>query len=471
LPHVRSRCSFRHQLEPQGSDGSGKWRAKEHRLRGDSQQSLVESSSISPPSRDRIFFPGLNLVRAYAALSVVAWHQKQFQILYHIPIADRFLETLSRIFLRGDDAVMLFFVLSGFLITYLLLAEHRRTGTIAVRKFYVRRILRIWPLYYLLVVLGFLVLPLCVGWKHYPFNYHESSFIPRLICYLLLIPNVAYTLWPGATAFGAIPIAHLWSIGVEEQFYLLWPALLKGLMRWILWLIFAVIAIKAALYWCEAYYQHATHNWRRGAYPEKLRHFFEFLSLLRLDCMAIGGLAAYIAFHVRGVARRIIYHPATALLVLAGFGYVVISEFRPAGLSGPYVGMLVVALYAAVILCAAGNPGLSPKWIPWPLDFLGRISYGIYMYHVPVLFCLVVTLQKNHATWHTGMTIKKINHRLKYFAPAVASGWRNVALFSLVVAITIAVATISFYGFETPFLRLKRRYTVVPSGSPDVAHV
>jgi peptidoglycan/LPS O-acetylase OafA/YrhL len=323
-------------------------------------------------------------------------------------------------------------------------------------------------LYYLLVVLGFLVLPLCVGWKHYPFNYHESSFIPRLICYLLLIPNVAYTLWPGTTVFGAIPIAHLWSIGVEEQFYLLWPALLKGLARWTLWVILAVIAIKVALHYGEAHYRQATFNWRRGSAPEKLHHFFEIIDLLRLDCMAIGGLGAYIAFHIRGVAKQIVYHPVTALLVLVAFGYVVGSEYRAAN---PYVEMLVVGLYAVVILCAAGNPGLSPKWIPWPLDFLGRISYGIYMYHVPVLFCLVVTLRKHHATWHTGMTIKKINHHLKYFIPAVASIWRNAALFSLVVAITIAVATISFYGFEKPFLRLKRRYTVVPSGSPDVAHV
>ena len=431
---------------------------------GDSQEGVVAHSSITPtPSRDRIFFPGLNLVRAYAALAVIVWHEHQFHVLYHIPIADQFFGFLYHIFIRGDDAVMLFFVLSGFLITYLLLAEHRRTGTIAVGKFYVRRILRIWPLYYLLVLLGFLMIPLCVEWKHYRFNYHDANFVSRLICYVLLAPNVAYALWPDA-----IPIAHLWSIGVEEQFYLLWPALMKGMARWTLWVILGVIGIKVGLYLAEAYYREATFNWRRGVWTPALHRFFLINANLRLDCMAIGGLAAYIAFHVRGTARRIIYHPVTALLALGAFGYLAYTGFRAIT---PYGGLGIVGLYAAMILCAAGNPGLSPKWIPKPLDFLGRISYGLYMYHVPVIFCLVVVLQKNQITWHTGDTITQGKRHLIYTAPAVASIWRNIALFSLVVSLTIAVATISFYGFEKRFLRLKRRYTVVPSGSPDVAHV
>jgi peptidoglycan/LPS O-acetylase OafA/YrhL len=429
-----------------------------------SQQNQAQHIHPKPPeARPRIFFPGLNLVRAYAALAVIVWHEHQFHVLYHIPIADRFFAFLDHIFIRGDDGVILFFVLSGFLITYLLLAEHQRTGTIAVGKFYVRRILRIWPLYYLLVLLGFLIIPLCLEWKHYRFSYHDESFGPILISYLLLVPNVAFALWTPA-----IPIAHLWSIGVEEQFYLIWPALMKGLARWALLLILAVIGIKVALMAAEIHYREATFNWRRGVWTPAIHRFFLINNNLRLDCMAMGGLAAYIGFHARGAFRQFIYHPLMALLSLGIFGWIAYHGYRPIN---PYGGIGIVALYAAVILCAAGNPGLSPKWIPRSLDYLGRISYGIYMYHVPVIFCLVVTLQKNHVTWHTGDTITQGKRGLIYKLPAEASVWRNLALLAIVLSLTIAVATISFYGFEKRFLRAKRRFTVVPSGSPDVAHV
>src|SRR5438270_445539 len=182
----------------------------------------------SSATGERIFFPGLNFVRAYAALGVVVWHMRQLMMLFRVPISEPFYDALSRVFPRGDDGVMLFFVLSGFLITYLLMAEQRRTGTVAVAKFYVRRVLRIWPLYFLLVLLGFAILPLVIGWEHYPYLGKDENFFGRLALYLVLMPNVAYALWPGG-----VPIGHLWSIGVEEQFYLLWPALMKWCRRYL----------------------------------------------------------------------------------------------------------------------------------------------------------------------------------------------------------------------------------------------
>jgi peptidoglycan/LPS O-acetylase OafA/YrhL len=468
---------------------------------------------------ERIFFPGLNVVRAYAALAVLVYHMRQLMMLFHVPIDENFYNGLYRVFPRGEDGVMLFFVLSGFLITYLLLAEQGRTGTVHVAKFYVRRILRIWPLYYLLVLIGFWFLSQSVKSAKVPFLLRDDLFLPRLAFYLALMPNVAYALWPGG-----LPIGHLWSIGVEEQFYLVWPLLMKWCGRYVLWVCLGVIAIKAGLYYAEAKLVPAAHRTRtvavqphasarraaraaatpppptpapaaksttsgarrraaRNPAPAPvpapsnqraatLRSVFAIIRLLRLDCMAVGGLAAYVAFHLarRGKGRfaRWLYHPITALLSLAPVVYIVATMWRP---YTPYGGIGHAAIYALAILCAGANPNL-PRWLLLaltPIDYLGRISYGIYMYHVPVMFCLLRYLAKHRITWHTGWTYLPSKHGVKIIAPKIASTDRNVALLLLVTAIVIAVATISFYAFERPFLRAKRRYTVIRSGSPEQA--
>lgn len=428
-------------------------------------QALTAARTEPRAAGDRIFFPGLNVVRAYAALGVLVWHMRQLMMLFRVPISEPFYDVLYRIFPRGEDGVMLFFVLSGFLITYLLMAEQRRTGTINVSKFYVRRVLRIWPLYYLLVLVGFGFLAQKVGSAPQPFLLRDDQFLPRLASYLVMMPNVVAALWPGA-----IPIGHLWSIGVEEQFYLMWPALMKWFSRRALWVILGVIAVKVGLYYAESVLAVQTHNWRRGEWAPALRNAFLIIRLLRLDCMAVGGLGAYVAFHLarRGEGRlaRWLYHPVTALLSLVPVVYIVATMWRP---YTPYGGIGHAAIYALAILCAGANPNL-PRWLlaaMTPIDYLGRISYGVYMYHVPVMFYLLRYLAKHRVTWHTGWEYIQLKRGVKIVAPDVASTGRNVALLLVVAATTIAVATISFYAFERPFLRAKRRYTIVRSGSPE----
>lgn len=429
---------------------------------------LQDSSTAAPTSgdRDRIFFPALNAIRAYAAISVVIWHMYQLMIYYHVPIAEPLHDALSHAFLRGEDAVMLFFVLSGFLITYLLLAEQRRTGTISVAKFYVRRILRIWPLYYLLILLGFLVIPLCVGWKNYTFLPVDGKFLPRLGLFLLMLPNLSEAIWPGA-----IPIAHLWSIGVEEQFYLIWPALMKCFARYTLLVILAVIGLKLYSFYLDDSLTMSTRHWRRGDWAPELKILFDFLRLLRLDAMAVGGLAAYLAMHATRLPdfNRYLYHPLTAFAALALMIWSIVTMYQPVR---QYFGVLHAGIYAFFILCVGANPRL-PRWLLLaPVDYLGRISYGIYMYHVAVMFCLLRYLQRHEATWHTGFTyLPRAHHSPTIIAPAQPSPLRNLALLLVILALTTAVASASFYFFERPFLKLKRRYTIVKSGSPESAAV
>ena len=171
------------------------------------------------PETAGVYFPGLNGLRFFAAMAVAFSHvelMKQyhgFPSAYQKPAVDEL----------GRLSVTFFFVLSGFLITYLLLVEKRVARRVSIQRFYLRRILRIWPLYYLLVLLSFFVLPHFATFTvpHYTAAIGENISI-TLPLFLIFLPQLALSL------YDPVPFAEpAWSIGVEEQFYLLWPWMVK----------------------------------------------------------------------------------------------------------------------------------------------------------------------------------------------------------------------------------------------------
>ena len=171
-------------------------------------------------STDKVYFPNLNGLRFIAALLVIIHHVEQIKYIYNLPndFSSSFIQII------GELGVVLFFVLSGFLITYLLLEEEKRTGTIAVKNFYLRRILRIWPLYFFIVFLALAVLPnipFFVLPDYEPARVYQDL-SAKILLYVFFLPNLVTPL------LGVVPYASLtWSIGTEEQFYLVWPPLLK----------------------------------------------------------------------------------------------------------------------------------------------------------------------------------------------------------------------------------------------------
>ena len=202
---------------------------------------------MSSPGTPNIYFPNLNGVRFVAAMAVVIHHVVQFQQFFDPSFEIRGAASID---LMGPLGVVLFFVLSGFLITYLLLTEQATTGRIAVKEFYIRRVLRIWPLYYLIVLLGLVILPR-IDFLAVPVLTDNISrhYALRVFLYVAFLPNVASALSP-------IPFAsQAWSVGVEEQFYLIWPNLLRWVRRPIpalLGVIVAYLAIRAPLEWVAA---------------------------------------------------------------------------------------------------------------------------------------------------------------------------------------------------------------------------
>jgi peptidoglycan/LPS O-acetylase OafA/YrhL len=369
--------------------------------------------------RDAIYFPGLNGLRFIAAFSVVLSHVEQVKGWFLLPPSAF---SLDWAIFTGNEAVTLFFALSGFLITYLLLAEQQQTGSIHVRRFYLRRMLRIWPLYYLLVFIGFALLPLLpLGNFQGP---NSPPTLDALVGHLLFVPNAL-------VYFGiyVIGLPHLWTIGVEEQFYLMWPWLMKWFARNLPRLLVGMIVLKVGMM--------AVHAVTSG--DPRLPFWFQqtvgFLTRFRIENMAVGGIGAYLLF-TNHPALRIIRHS----LVEKAIGIAVIANvvFLPV-IETPLAALAMSALYTALILNVIRYPR---SWLEHPLlNRLGQMSYGIYMYHLTVIHILIIL-----------MTNMPFENGLGF----------DIGLFGMASVLTIATAAASYKWFEQPFLRLKQRAASTP---------
>lgn len=314
----------------------------------------------------------------------------------------------------GAYGLCIFFLLSAYLISELLLREKEKTGTIHLKAFYVRRILRIWPLYYLGVAMGLLISYL------QPDSYGLSG---AQMAYLIF-----FLAWLGGTFHGN-PVGPLWSISVEELFYLLWPTIAKLRAQGSL-TIASLLIVPFSL--CAAAIHYDWYN--------PLGHFLFFAS----------GTLLAIVFHRRDWQLSLL---PRLLLFVAGLGawlIVACNRFNP--VSVPKLAVFQYSLMdigcIAIFLALYRVPS---RWLPkWTL-YLGQISYGLYVFH---FFCLTYTTR---ALLHAGIDLVR---------------WRNTALI-MVIAFSLAVicASLSYRFFEKPFLRLKERFTFVQSRSADLPKV
>jgi peptidoglycan/LPS O-acetylase OafA/YrhL len=156
---------------------------------------------------EKVYFPGLNGLRFIAASLVIIFHLEYKKVCFSLPnfFGYKFMSVI------GDLGVSLFFVLSGFLITYLLLKEKHQGGTVAIKKFYIRRILRILPLYYFIILLGFFILPnFDVFYIPLKSELLDYSNLLQIGLFVFFMANI------GCILYGNLPyIDQTWSIGVH----------------------------------------------------------------------------------------------------------------------------------------------------------------------------------------------------------------------------------------------------------------
>ena len=369
----------------------------------------------------KVYFPGLNALRFFAAFLVLASHvellksRHGFENYYY---TQTFLEL-------GGSAVTFFFVLSGFLITYLLFTEKDLTGKISLGQFYLRRILRIWPLYYTVVLAGFFIIP------HIPYLQNPISgelfvdFYPKLLLFMLLMPNVSYVLFSGTPY-----ISPAWSIGVEEQFYLAWPWLLshtKKPLRLFLMLISGIYILKIGLTILQKISDGKTH--------EITQALLDIMYFTRFECMIIGSICAYILHRKKDQLLRILFNKYLQI-----FSYLTIIIFLATGLKIPAFNHIIYSiLFGIIILNVSVNPHSVLKLENKVLNYLGQISFGLYMYHE-----LVIGLSIRF--------LKNLSLNFNKIGP-------NFILYSFALLLTIGVASLSYYFLEKPFLKLKTRFS------------
>ena len=373
----------------------------------------------SPPPR--YYRPELDVLRFIAFMFVFFTHRNDLSPID--PAAHPWLYNLTLI---GVYGVPIFFMLSAYLITELLLRERERTGRIHVRAFYMRRILRIWPLYFL-IFYGLVLLNL-----YLPGTGADS---PLKWAAFSLFAGNWYITFNGWIEY---PVNPMWSLSVEEQFYIAIPFLAMLGRRPLIWINLALIALS---YCVIAYYaRHITPGFS-GQWTN---------SFVQFQFIAAGMLAALL---LRGrvpdwpLTMRIGGLVAAVALWLIAFTMFGIKADDPRSTVGQcFVGWPLVLAGAGLFLVSLlGTPN---RFLPRPFIYLGRISYGLYLIHIFFFYMVFVV-------WRPWLT--------QVMEGAGIGPWRDTIAPILAFALTVSLASLSYHWFELPFLRLKRKFSFVPA--------
>jgi peptidoglycan/LPS O-acetylase OafA/YrhL len=367
-----------------------------------------------PAPQAHFYRPELDVLRFIAFFSVFIAHLENAPVPADAsPLKAGLLHLYAVVVASGAFGMCIFFLLSAYLITELLIRERAATGSIHLRAFYTRRILRIWPLYFGVVFAGYfigLVLP------HYALS---GAWVAAFVF-------LAANWYTGRVGYAPSTVGVLWSISLEEQFYLLWPSIAKfgGLRALTIGSLLTIpLGYGVLFYLCRAGQPMQPTLWTNsfvqfsffglGALLALVLHRTQFsIPLWTRPVLLIAGILLWLSanqyFHVNGD-----FFEPRQKLVTCGFAVMTAG---------------CVAIFLSLF-------GIARGVLPSPLIYLGKISYGLYVFHVP---CREV------AQWLVG-------------------GVRHALLLQplLEMALTIGVATLSYRYFEMPFLRLKKRFEFV----------
>lgn len=365
------------------------------------------------------------MLRFFAFLAVFLQHAFQKTPAKYFPATHPTWigRTVRVLAFSGAYGVDLFFVISAFLITQILLREHDATGAVHIRRFYLRRILRIWPLYFAYIA-TLVIAGIASPQVRMPTNW--------LILFALLSGNVAYALWGWAPQFLTW---HLWSIAVEEQFYLVWPLVVRGRgsrsLAAVALAMLAISTIARAVCWIT----------------RAPSSFIWTNTLTRLDPLAVGILLGIWMmgkrFHLRAIARvaLLVGGVATILTVSATCDHL----RTPASALTSFFGYPAASLGCVMIVIAILGVELNAtSRVNRAAIYLGKISYGLYMWHLLAL----------------ELAIKALARPIPF-----AGEWIESSTFATLCALglTIAIAAVSYRLLERPFLDLKSRFALIPS--------
>lgn len=339
------------------------------------------------------YFPNLNGLRFIAAFIVMLYHFFDYQ------------------FFNGPRAVILFFVLSGFLISYFLFEEKEKNSVVNIKSFYLRRTLRIWPLYFFVLMIASVIY---LNSGNSFFEYLET-----IVYYILFLPNFAFVIHH-TLQYASI----LWSIGSEEQFYLIWPWIFKQEME-------QILKGFVLIYIIFLFTPHLVDfiNIRYFEVNNNLMYTSRFIQSMNFGSMAVGGILAYIGKFKKEYLKYFynkIVQIVTFVIIVVLFGF----EF-----GNIWVDQLYSLLFGVLIINSALNPKVIVSFENKIFNYLGKISFGLYMYHLLAF----------------GMVKYILNLAGIYFF------FPKVVVFVLGFILTVIFSSLSYFYFEKRFLSIKNK--------------
>lgn len=388
-----------------------------------------------------VSFPNLDGLRFIAFFLVFLAHGFQ-------EIESRFDEgsiLRKALFDLGGVGVSFFFVLSGFLISFLILAEIENRGKVNVGAFYVRRTLRIWPLYYAVLGYAFVITPLLVTFNNWLKSDGIGGTSEKII--LLLTGLIAYQgagewVWY-ATFLSNFEVMRLlqinsgsmltditWSIAIEEQFYLSWPLWFRFVSKKFYLYIFLFIILGSAMF---------------RAFNADNPSILYFHTFAVISDMAIGGLAAYLAMKRTGFTEFFARLPKAAIVVVYFVGASLILFDKWLFVNAPLIVLqrIVFASFFAFIVMEQNYARHSVVKMSAfrTISRLGIYTYGLYLLH-PI-------------------GIKIVERLVQIFRFNESSLDISIVGGAVALALTILFAVTSYHLFEKPFLSLKSRFAYV----------
>lgn len=381
-----------------------------------------------PPAKAKIFFPNLDGLR-FISFFVVFLYHSYLSIFSYLkdsqPNVYRVVEFFSK---NGNLGVNFFFVLSGFLITYLLIKEKEFTGRIHVPNFYVRRILRIWPLYYLCVLVGFVGFGLLKKMTGEPFVENADPWY-----YIFFIANFdIMNTWPQKP--DALLLSVLWSVAVEEQFYLSWPLILSIVPLKKYRYVFPSIILLSLVF-------RAFHS--GGGDREFAFRYFHTFSLI--GDMALGGLFAYFVSYENKFKTYIINLPKLVILLIYILTLVFTlfkDEIFVPGIPVIFERIVIAFCFGMIILEQNYAKHSLFKMSEMKLmSKLGIYTYGLYCLHFLGLYFAIKLMNALH-----------LNGSLNHVA---------FSMTVLALIISVIVSLMSYHLYEKWFLRLKDKFAFI----------
>jgi peptidoglycan/LPS O-acetylase OafA/YrhL len=389
----------------------------------------------------KVYFPGMNGIRFFAAFSVIFHHIEQTKFWINDPLINNYPNLWGSMFCDniGHKGRIIFFVLSGFLISYLFLAEIKKTGTLNLQKFHTRRALRVWPVYILTVLFAFLLLPQFTDIYHYngvSFNDQlNNGFWVKFGVVLFMMANFARFLFDPV-----LGTTQLWSIAVQEQFYLVWPFLTRFFKKNFLPFVIIFIVFKVSIeILLKVYLDHYSVMPSTVLTSAKLATLIKWWDIFAVDQLAIGALCAYIFINRKEKILNFVYNPilVSAIILLYIYLFFIKVDF--------YGHTFVEGLIAAVLMMnISTNDKFPVKLENKVFNYLGNISYGVYLFHN---ICIISVL-----------------NILMYYTDFSGNVFLfNLLLYGVSIIVTLIISGLSYKYVENYFLKQKVKYEVIKS--------